>query len=58
MVLKSAGEYAVIQEYVGYCYNNGIGTDKDNDKAIYWYRKDLNNGAKDRNILISILLGS
>lgn len=42
MVLKSAeGRNAKAQNYVGKFYHNGIGTDKDNDKAIYWYKKKL-----------------
>ena len=55
--LKSAeGEYAAAQDYIGYCYYNGVRTDKDNDKAIEWYKKALDNGVENK--LDNILLGN
>jgi len=32
------------QNNLGYFYDNGIGTKKDEDKALYWYKKAFRNG--------------
>ncbi|RIA87623.1 hypothetical protein C1645_827507, partial [Glomus cerebriforme] len=35
------------QNRLGFLYENGIGTKKDVEKAIYWYRKAVDNGYQD-----------
>ena len=32
------------QNYLGYCYQNGIGTLQDHKKAFAWYLRSSNNG--------------
>ena len=32
---------------LGYFYENGFGVEKDNDKAIYWYKKSAEEGDLD-----------
>ncbi|CAB5184126.1 unnamed protein product [Rhizophagus irregularis] len=55
--LKAAGGgYAIAQNYVGACYYFGIGADSNNDKAIYWYKKALDNGIEEAKDMLKVLL--
>ncbi|OOF71508.1 tetratricopeptide repeat protein [Rodentibacter caecimuris] len=42
---KRASEKDITGQYwLGYCYENAIGTKKDMEKAIYWYQKSAQRG--------------
>ena len=47
--LKIAEEtgYALAECQVGFCYLEGIGTEKDYEKALYWTERSANHGDRD-----------
>lgn len=36
---KAAESYAPAQYYLGWCYYYGVGTERNIDQAMYWYKK-------------------
>ena len=48
-----------VQSYLGYCYDAGIGVEKDADKMLYWYQQAAGKGIRQaqRNLAMKFLYG-
>lgn len=48
-----------VQSYLGYCYDTGIGVEKNVDKMLYWYQQAANKGIRQaqRNLAMKFLYG-